>query len=397
MKPISQAELHPDADSLNAFVEQALAAPEREQILLHMAGCGRCRQVVYLAQQAAADAEAALVPAVLTANRPSAWRRNWRLAWVPAAALASIVALVVTFHPGHIALGPDLAKSAPQNAPLNPSQTEAKAGQPALPPKPGLPEQRGAAFAGVTGRAGQGGTSVGTVAGTAAGKAAGKAQSASGPKPSDTITSPPALPDLPALSVNNAALSAPGASAQDPEPQPASAQPKPQTTVAVWQQEQMAGAVQKKASAAPRVDAGLHGTEQRFQARRTITAAAPAPQRATASAVAGSLSLGALRIEAGQAAPLQPSALKMPSGLRSISTATAGQHMLAIDLAGALFLSEDQGKNWQPVARQWTGRPLAVKTQNGPNANPAQGALFQMTCDNGSTWVSPDGKNWSTQ
>ena len=53
MTPTPQLELHPDADSLNAFVEQALAGSEREQVQAHLAACSRCRQVIYLAQEAA--------------------------------------------------------------------------------------------------------------------------------------------------------------------------------------------------------------------------------------------------------------------------------------------------------------------------------------------------------
>src|SRR5271166_2633658 len=42
-------QMHPDADLLTAFAEQALAAPDREGVLLHLALCGDCRDVVALA------------------------------------------------------------------------------------------------------------------------------------------------------------------------------------------------------------------------------------------------------------------------------------------------------------------------------------------------------------
>jgi hypothetical protein len=393
MKPISQAEVHPDADSLNAFAEQALAAPERERILAHIAGCGRCRQVVFLAQQAAADAEAALVPAAGAANRPGAWRRRWRLAWVPAAALASMVALVVTFHPWHAAPGPNASQSA--------LPAEGKSAPSPLSPKPALPELRAAAAKGATGRAGHE-EAAGNAAGRAAAKTVARANSAARRRPVQEVAvdaapaaAPPALPDRPALSIDNAALSAAGAFGPGPEPRPVPAQPQPQTAVAAWRQEQMAGAAQKKAAAAPRADRSLHGTEGRFQGGRTMAAAVPRPQ--LTAAYAGSIESGAFNPATGQVAPLQPSAFKMPSGLMAVSTATAWHHMLAIDRAGALFLSEDQGKNWQPVQKQWTGRALAVKAQAGTSAGPELDSVFQMTCDNGSTWVSADGKSWRAQ
>jgi hypothetical protein len=93
MNSTSQLDLHPDADSLNAFAEQALAVPEREQILAHLAGCSRCRQVIFLAQQAAArrgsgnpahnsNPRAWFGTGVLPGFRLRLWRRRWRW-WSP--------------------------------------------------------------------------------------------------------------------------------------------------------------------------------------------------------------------------------------------------------------------------------------------------------------------------
>lgn len=42
-------QMHPEADVLTAFAEQALSAPEREGVLQHLALCGDCRDVVALA------------------------------------------------------------------------------------------------------------------------------------------------------------------------------------------------------------------------------------------------------------------------------------------------------------------------------------------------------------
>ncbi len=52
MNPTAQSGMHPDAESLTAFAEQLLPAAERDQILMHMATCRRCREVVFLAQHA---------------------------------------------------------------------------------------------------------------------------------------------------------------------------------------------------------------------------------------------------------------------------------------------------------------------------------------------------------
>ena len=55
----ASAELHPDAphldaDLLTAFSEQSLAQPERERVLLHLAACTDCRQVLALSAPEAA-------------------------------------------------------------------------------------------------------------------------------------------------------------------------------------------------------------------------------------------------------------------------------------------------------------------------------------------------------
>src|SRR5579862_2615682 len=100
---MAQPGIHPDADLLNAFAERALSEPERARVVAHMAGCARCREVVYLAQ-AAAEAESA--PAAITRpeSRPGwlgAGFGRWRVALIPAAALAAAgaIALWVQLRP----------------------------------------------------------------------------------------------------------------------------------------------------------------------------------------------------------------------------------------------------------------------------------------------------------
>jgi len=124
--------------------------------------------------------------------------------------------------------------------------------------------------------------------------------------------------------------------------------------------------------------------------------------------------------------PAQPAARKakitlLPSGLRAVSTVTAEHRTLAIDSFGTLFLSEDSGSKWQPVARQWSGRAIAVRIQGGlkidgaapaeANATVAQDKLnrsnpytaaapppvFEILTDEDLVWVSADGKTWKAK
>ena len=85
----------------------------------------------------------------------------------------------------------------------------------------------------------------------------------------------------------------------------------------------------------------------------------------------------------------------MPSGLAAVSRATAQHLTLEIDLAGALFLSDDSGAHWEQIARQWTGRAIEVRAKTGLSGNPAPASEFELKNDNGSTWASADGKTWT--
>jgi hypothetical protein len=88
---------HPDADLLTAFAEQSLLPAERDGVLLHLAACGDCRELIAvalppeaLASPVAAEAEAVRMPVKTKAER------NWLtgLAW-PTLRWAALAAGVV--------------------------------------------------------------------------------------------------------------------------------------------------------------------------------------------------------------------------------------------------------------------------------------------------------------
>jgi len=129
---------HPDADLLTAFAEQALSAPEREEVLHHLALCGNCREVLSLAdllslsKDSVNSVDAPPVPIstesepesepVQTASIRFAARKNWRpvfawpnLRWAGLAAGVAIVAAVFVLHPGKV-LHPEKQNHAVQSA-----------------------------------------------------------------------------------------------------------------------------------------------------------------------------------------------------------------------------------------------------------------------------------------
>jgi hypothetical protein len=130
---------HPDENLLAAFAERTLAPGERERVLEHLSDCSNCRETVFLAQQAAGEAE--LQPTF--PGRPFLRRisgpRHWR--WAMAAGAGLLAAMLIA-APMLILRRPDRAvKMPPRQAessemaanqarmaaalPLSPAQTAA--------------------------------------------------------------------------------------------------------------------------------------------------------------------------------------------------------------------------------------------------------------------------------
>ena len=108
---------HPSADVLAAFVERALAEGEKQSVTDHLARCGECREVVFLASGAAEETSVEQQAAAAAPIRPR-WR--WSLAW--AAPLAAVLLLVGGYFVWHgterVATGPELASKTVAEAPV---------------------------------------------------------------------------------------------------------------------------------------------------------------------------------------------------------------------------------------------------------------------------------------
>jgi hypothetical protein len=374
-----QLDLHPDVESLNAFAEQALGAQEREQLLTHLAGCSRCRQVIFLAQQAAADTVApARLPASRPTSQPGAWFWNWRIAWLPVAAMAAALTLVVTLHIRHTEPAVEMAKLAPLSE--------------AAPPTPAPQEP---------------------IAVGVSHKPAFATKSASG---SAGFTAPRELPDVhaheaapsaappaesganaPSNGASSAFLPSSMESTQQPETK---AQYQPEPAVAAWQQERQRSSDTLSASA----DASQQISQKSMRAEaysahasRQAAKAGPRMSQQSQAVPASSFDIITQQQSAGSAASLKANSLRLPSGLTAVSSATSLHLVLEIDQAGTLFLSRDSGVNWEQVARQWTGRAVEVRAKTALSGNAAPATGFELKNDAGSTWASADGKIWTAQ
>jgi anti-sigma factor ChrR (cupin superfamily) len=86
------AQVHPDADTLTAYMEQSLPSTESQTVVAHLAVCEPCREVVVLSQSLLAE------PATQTVLAPapvSRWRRLLTPAFSAAAAAAAIAVIAV--------------------------------------------------------------------------------------------------------------------------------------------------------------------------------------------------------------------------------------------------------------------------------------------------------------
>jgi hypothetical protein len=430
---------HPDAESLNAFVEQALPPDEREQVLAHMASCGRCRQVVFLAQEAAeivplelvaaasaqpADHSSTLPPLSPTHSpepvrgQRASWLAGWRWAWIPAAAMAGILSVVV-IHYGRLAQRNDQVAQNTQAEPRErkpavstmpakpaPSATPAEPAASTTPTKPAaremaVPEDKKMSVQQLTAKGAQ--VSFGEKK-SLANAILDAPKAASGPgTPAMGFAAPPvALGELQSRHLVNGMVSSVGGPAKSAR---FGQQQSAQQQVSGTQQVQVAGA---RYSAAPTdalvtVDsaAALNGGVTRPQASPSASAAAPVAQMAMKSTGGNGYGSG-YGFAAGNALSIDKAKnTVLPSGIRALSVATSVGHTIAIDATGALYLSDDAGKNWVPITRQWTGRAVLVRTHAAsPEAGFArtpQSKGFELVTDIFETWVSQDGKTWVLQ
>jgi hypothetical protein len=422
MTATSQHGFHPDAESLSAFSEQALEERERREVLAHLAVCGRCRQVVALAHEAA---EAGEVPAIAPSRKtiaPSAWWKQWRLVWVPTAVVAAFAAASISVYIEQADRHAPNIKIAEQNPapsaapPQAPSPMEQAKVEPPAAPAPAPPPAHTAKHTRPSAEEPMPTAAPPVVA----------AQ-----MPSESGAPEPEAPEPRAMGQVEAyreaqqppraeAMQAPSASTAGGMP-PADAQPASGASETRHEQaEQQRQAETEtsrmrsfKAKAAP---AATHGanTAPPAAATETVTVTAepqPAAQPAAPAGPAPMLGLKHVRdvTAAGNSIPL-------PSGLSSVSIASRGHFLLAVDEAGALFLSEDRGVTWERIATQWTGRAVEVRrrvtsnetapsAQNGTtgNSSPDAGAAspppisFELSNDKNQTWVSTDGRTWTPE
>jgi hypothetical protein len=423
-----QHEFHPDAESLNAFAEQALDERERNQVLGHLAVCPRCREVVALAQRAAQVEVEELAGAVTLSTAPERRRwKSWHLVWAPpAVALAAAIALVVYMHHERVERNAEMAKNAP---PMLQNETLTNA-----PPSPqSQPAQAPASPASAEVADGKLKTEP---AGRSAGYSLRQVVNAPAPAP------PPAAAETVTVNaqLQPETMNADQAMAPEPlhgelqsafkkSPSPHAGGQQAMQSEAMKQFEQRnrqleSAAVQDHLFAAKAAPAAIPQGAEANAARNDNGSVSTNSQPGALSA--GSLSSfaefkGAVAMaDVGKARKN----IHLPSKLTSISTVFAGSRVLAIDSANTLFVSQDSGSAWTRVSPQWTGRAILVRAHDAlgdldksinsrievaPTAGVAGNALpaatpvpspsitFEIVNDKDRVWTSSDGLVWTAR
>ncbi|MGA2635544.1 MAG: zf-HC2 domain-containing protein [Terracidiphilus sp.] len=394
MNSSTQLEFHPDAESLSAFAERALPERERGQIVAHLAVCSRCRDVIFLAQQAVMEMEVAAAPAARTAWRGWSWLSGWRLAWIPAAALAAVVGLAFLVHGRHEETGTEMARVVPQAVP----HEDGNAAKPAAKERV-FAKKEHAPVSNVMGKQPEIKVESAPVG------------SAYVPLPAETAPLPAAATETvtvtsaPPLMTTNGLIGQ-GIRMNEFKPEP------------MLEARQSLGASHSSNATVVRAPgAKMDEMDERSQASRK-TKAKYAGSGGVSTLQLKNEALPSSGFDAGAQMPLVQftaaggaSIAPLPSGLGAVSSVTAANCTLAIDQAGALFLSRDSGSHWESVARQWTGRAVNVSllpTLNGRSfvAAPTRAAaaaptapaeVFELRNDKNLTWVSADGVIWTAQ
>jgi Putative zinc-finger len=413
MNPARQFEVHPDAEILNGFVENALPEAERNDVLAHLGGCGRCREIVYLAQDATpvaeAPARAAMAERRIVDGEP-AWILRWKTAWAAGFAFAAIAALAVFVTVRHGAPTQEVAKLAPSPAPAAQVSASPASSLRPVPKEKAVPEVQAIA-PGVTAL-----KAAPRVRGSAGGALSTQTPAATAPPPASASPAAPAMPaeggPVPQAKVE-AKLFAPSA-ALDLNAQMGPPKAAPSSTIRPTRLQSAPEVLHNQLSRKTQLSkAGGVSSRQTIATIEVNSAQAGLQPEPVAPAQAEMTSpLGV----AGAAAEKKSGLILLPSGLPLVSTAEAGHTQLAVDAVGSLFLSQDMGKSWQPVDRQWTGQLMKVRIAQGPSAFAAKpfseteqakppapvaasipAALFEIVNDKNAVWTSVDGKTWTAK
>lgn len=404
MSEYPQRGLHPDPDTLSAFIEGVLPEPERLTCMAHFADCAACREVVYLAQEPEAPSPDPVVEKVTW------WKRFLKpIPALGAAAVAGVLVLSIALYrmekPATTTPGAMVAKSFPQA--VNEPATSA------TPPV--------------------------------------KKTTRENPNRSLPRTAPASVPHFenpPLFSARApSTLAAPAPVAPQPVPQTSFPEASPnigllntQTGIAGRITDPTGAAIAgaavtaKPASGAPAANSvtdksgmfligglrpgeyELQVTQSGFQTARkqieiqpgqlaradsSLSIGSAAESVSVTASVAGVNTEGSTarnsfstptpstfeRMAARKSPTTGIGSASLPSKLAAVAIATKNNVTLVADSAGTLYRSDNGGRKWELVKAVWQGKVVELA---------AEATMFRLKTDGGSAWLSRDGKKWAS-
>jgi len=342
-----QFDYHPDADQICAFVEHALPAHEREQMLDHLAGCTECRAVVALSLPELVEPEGAPAAASF---KP--WWLRWRLAWPAGVATAAIVLTVFYIHQTGI-----VRQAA--------ASVQVAQGRVTAPPAPARQLQGLVAKEPATPAPNRS---------TAAGRSTSSFEaSVESPSKAETETKSEHESALGMQSRNSIVLDKPAPRAAMPQATfpgqiagiSAGSGGAVGASVASAPMGRAAAALQRTSPAQQpeKPGASAYSTETARiaitgQDTQVLTVESDAPAIQTESVDMSKFALSENEAQVTQFIQLKH---PLPSGLPALSAAMQARRIVAIDARNGIFLSKDEGKHWKAIHPQWQGRAVRVE------------------------------------
>jgi Putative zinc-finger len=385
MNQIPQSDLHPSAEMLNAFTEQSLGTREREQMTAHLAGCGRCREVVFLAHEAALEEEsfAGTTKPVRGESsgmsRGAGWFSGWNLIWAGGIAAACLVLGVVTLRLLRPAVAPQTATVVtPKTAPVMQAKEMPPQPPPSVPDVAAQSKPRPAPLRRREAKAAPSSVAMGYVL----------------PLSVDADSNASAAV-ISRSQGENLALKSRGMQTFVPQRQVQQAAAAQQFEAGRASGEgidkSIAGPMDQRAG-----QAGLVGGALAAQPAAASAPVAAAANETVAVSSAQMVTLDAASVSTNQSLTPETKAKKkaepaLPNGMAAISNVDLRGKLLAIDGVGNLFLSNDGGVAWQAVTSQWTGRAVSVRVKKVLGMKVGK---FELVNDRGAVWNSVDGLVW---
>jgi hypothetical protein len=344
MSETLQFEHHPDADQISAFVEQALPAHEREQMLGHLAACAECRAIVALSLP---EVEEPVQP--LPAATQKRWWPGWTPAWTFAGALGALAFLVVYIH--HSKIAPSAPEQQVAVAPL----AEPPVSVEQAPKAAAKQALRGTQMPPTGGQAARAGLA--TPAPKQENEALRAGQALGGPILKNRNFAalggvvqppPPVLAENPIRNQALAAAPSPGSSSG------AMGGVAGASSIAAEARSQPAAATQPGATAGPPAQAAKASPLATPAASQTVEATRTAQMQA----IPANTGPAGVTLDEIQLAPFIQLKHPLPSRLMVLSMAAQARRMVAIDTSHAVFVSTDAGGHWKVIHAPWQGQAV---------------------------------------